>query len=121
MKKNKYLLIINNFFIIASNDKIKNGDWYIYKDRFLDGTVKTIDDYNQSYWNIERCNSENEIASLHRAQFGENSKNGIAGCHKIISQYLKGKRQTDTIKNPTNFCLSFSSVPKIKDNVLIEI
>jgi hypothetical protein len=69
---------------ILSDDEIKEGDWYAYKDRFLDGTVKTQEDFEQANWNIKQCEA-NETAYTQRAQQGKNAKNGICGCYKIIA------------------------------------
>jgi len=114
MKAKKYNIVLDKFFMIVSDDKINKGDWFCFKDGFLDGTVKTKNDYNQSVWNIKRCDSENETASLHRAQFGKNAANGIAGCHKIISQFKTRAKTTDLRLNDL-------VVPKIKENVIIEM
>lgn len=69
---------------IVTDDEIKEGDWYIYKSTFLDGTVKTQEQFDKAEWNVSQC-GENGEAGCHRAQFGKNAENGICGCYKIIA------------------------------------
>ncbi len=47
------------------------------KERFLDGTVKTLEDFNSSKWVKQTCNSA--IMYIERALNGRNAKNGVCG------------------------------------------
>ncbi len=47
------------------------------KERFLDGTVKTLEDFNNSKWVKQTCNSA--IMYIERALNGRNSENGLCG------------------------------------------
>ena len=67
-----------------STDKIYEGDWFIYKETFLDGTVKTKEQFNNAKWVIKQC-EKNEYSYIDRAINGKNSQNGLLGIFKIIS------------------------------------
>jgi hypothetical protein len=94
---------------IISDDKIEAGDWVIYKDNFLDGNVKTQEDFNAAKWNIKQCISKEEAAYTERAQFGRNNDNGICGCYKVIATTDPELRSDGLIEDPNN----------PKDNLLI--
>lgn len=74
----------NKFVHFTSDEEIKSGDIFMYKEGFLDGTVKTQEDYDNSNWVIKTC-GDNETAYTTRAQTGRNSSNGLLGCVKIVA------------------------------------
>lgn len=47
------------------------------KESFLDGTVKTLEDFNNSKWVKQTCGSA--IMYVERALIGRNAKNGLSG------------------------------------------
>ena len=69
---------------VTSDEDINEGDWYAYKDGFLDGTVKTQEEFDTANWNVKQC-EPNETAYTKRAQKGKNTNNGLVGCKKIIA------------------------------------
>lgn len=75
----------NQHIYITSDEEIKEGDWYLYKRSFLDGTVKTQEQYDNADWLLKKCDNKEETSYTKRAQFGKNSENSIAGCYKIIA------------------------------------
>jgi hypothetical protein len=68
---------------ITSDEKIKEGDWYLYKETFLDGTVKTKEQFKNSSWNVSKATKE-DMPYIERAETGRNAQNGLKGVLKII-------------------------------------
>ena len=69
MEENKYYTpTIEEFHV---------GFEYEHKERFLDGTVKTQEDFDNSKWVKQTCDSG--IMYIERALSGRNSKNGLCG------------------------------------------
>jgi len=66
----------------TSNDEIKEGDWYLEKERFTDGTVKTKKDFDNAKWVVNQCTKKN-IPYIERAINGKNASNGLLGILKI--------------------------------------
>jgi hypothetical protein len=69
---------------VLSNDEIREGDSVLYKETFLDGTVKTELEYHSNNWVLMKEVPADCLPAFHRAQQGRNAQAGIAGCHKII-------------------------------------
>ena len=63
------------------------GDFYCHKERFLDGTVKTQEDYDSAKWCLDKVKTNNELPHIHRAYFGKNKKNGMFAIGKCIASY----------------------------------
>ena len=68
---------------ITNDEEIKEGDWYLYKETFLDGTVKTEDQFKNSSWGISKA-TKGDMPYIERAEKGRNTKNGLRGIFKII-------------------------------------
>lgn len=68
-----------------SDEEIKEGDIVMYKERFLDGTIKTQEEYKSAGWNLILSVSKNDLPYVSRAQQGRNAKVGISGCYKVIA------------------------------------
>jgi len=66
------------------NEKIKINDKFIYKETFLDGTVKTRQDFIKYNWILTTCNKE-DLPYIERALYGINSKKGISGIYKVMT------------------------------------
>jgi hypothetical protein len=112
----------HNVFITSDED-IKEGDCYLYKETFLDGTVKTEDQFKNSSWGISKA-TKGDIPYIERAEKGRNTKNGLRGIFKIIlttDQDLinDGVQAIDDeflewfVKNPS--CESVEAVKEYKD------
>lgn len=60
------------------------------KERFLDGTVKTKEDYDKAKW-LPYEYTTGDDPYLERALFGRNSKNGLCGIRKITEGHFSEK------------------------------
>lgn len=79
----KSAISYKNLFVL-SDDEIKEGDWYLYKENFLDGAVKTQKDYNNGKWLLSKA-TKNDIPYIQRAENGKNNQNNLRGIGKIIA------------------------------------
>lgn len=59
-------------------------DYYLYKQGFLDGTVKTREEFDSAEWELDRL-THSDKAYIDRAVSGVNAQNGFRGVYKLIA------------------------------------
>ena len=74
--------------LVDETAEIKEGDYMLYKSRFLDGTVKTYEDYQKADWNIQLV-TLSDAPYIQRAVEGKNAQAGLKGVFKIIASSPK--------------------------------
>lgn len=79
----KYIDVNGRWVLVDEGTDFKIGDIYLYKSTFLDGTVKTKEDFDKHSWNISVV-TEEDIPYIERAINGKNSQNNLRGVFKII-------------------------------------
>ena len=59
-------------------------DYYLYKQGFLDGTVKTREEFDSAEWELDRL-THSDKAYIDRSVSGVNAQNGFRGVYKLIA------------------------------------
>lgn len=67
---------------IVSEDPIEVEDYFIMKESFLDGTVKTQEQFDQAEWILKQA-EEGDMPYIGRAENGRNNNKGIRGIYKV--------------------------------------
>ncbi len=79
-------------FLAVSNEDIRVGDYVATKERFLDGTVKKQEDFDNAKWQLSLAYME-DMVYIERARQGKNAANGLCGCEKAVAYLPKGKKE----------------------------
>lgn len=92
----------SQYLYFTTDESIKEGDWILYKENFLDGTVKTYTDYVNAKWVLNKC-SQGDLIYVDRAKYGKNAEIGLCGVAKItLSTDPKLTEQDDEYSETKN-------------------
>ena len=82
----------SEYVLAVSNEDISVGDYVATKERFLDGTVKKQEDFDNAKWQLSFAYME-DMVYIERARHGKNAANGLCGCEKVVAYLPKGKKE----------------------------